>query len=165
MGGGEMTQKNLFINVKEDGIPALAYGNIRDGHTPINGYKRNLLIPFTEKIKMSEEDFKRLTYYLKNNCGKLALSFYGMSAEQTLLLTLEFYLGNDLNKFVEIEEPKHAYKIKKELESKQIVWDTETPFLLIRHGKAYYSDSPCDYSRFEFGQLPKAIQDLFDEVE
>ncbi|MFT8487980.1 hypothetical protein [Oenococcus sicerae] len=161
-----MTQKNLFINYYEDDDDALSFDNLEETvKDAINKDKIGVVIPFPKKIKMSEEDFKRLTYYLKNNCGKLALSLYGMSAEQTLLLTLEFYLGNDLHKFVDIVEPKHAYRIKKELEGKLSDFDEHYPFLDLDNGYVCSSSINHEYSRSEFEALPKQIQALFTEVE
>lgn len=158
-----MTQKKFFIGIDDDtGGATFASNNMLSRRDDL---ATNLLIPFPEKIKMSDENFGRLTYYLKNNCGKLALGLYGVSAEQTLLLTLEFYLGNDLHKFVEIEEPRHAYRIKKELEGKLSDFDEHYPFLDLDHGYVCSSSVNHEYSSSEFKALPKEIQALFEEVE
>ncbi|MFT8916534.1 MAG: hypothetical protein ABF899_01565 [Oenococcus sp.] len=164
-----MTQKNLFVNVKEDGVSAVAYGNISDGHIPINGYKHNLLIPFPEKIKMSEKNFNRLQKDLKTIAWNYLISHpkeYGLTRKEVLILALEHELGNDQHKFVEIEEQKHAYTIKKELEGSLGAWDKVCPYLYINDDDMVFSDNIANkYSRSEFKQLPKAIQALFDEGE
>ncbi|MFT8324756.1 hypothetical protein [Oenococcus sicerae] len=161
-----MTQKKFFIGVDDDtGGATFASNNMLSRRDDL---ATNLLIPFPEKIKVSQKNFKKLIndLYTQDEVTSDCHQMYGLDTKQMLILLFEYELNNNLIDFVDIVEPRHAYRIKKELEDKNFYWDTTTPYLIISpEGKAAYSRSnEYKYSRSEFEQLPKEIQALFTEV-